>query len=600
MGGGADEGVPLVRAASGPPGPSAQVAWGQGNAVVVKWKGVGGDAGAPAALRASEWPAVGGTLGAVAATPSVGVDSVRGWAHGPGPGPRTGYVARAGAGCDTGQVPESRLGASFVHGKMPPSAPLPPEPVDPQQDTSTPLQEDWQRAHAGQPRQWQTPPYGTGGGMGRGSLLRDDSMSQGAASRKTRLCCRFMENGRCKYGDACGFAHGEAELRVKPLRSMYLYKTKLCRWFEEGFCPMGSKCSFSHGMDELRRRDPNAPTTAADTEEAEQLAAAAASAAHVVHRAAIDSGAPHAAGLSGPLQKDLGRLLAATAHALGMQGPLGEKQLVAHLRSANLDDAYSAVLLRKGAFITSLSTLLSQYPDVFAVHRVVDEDDWLITLSSRITHRGGGGSGGNGGARDHGKRNGQARASTSAIAAPGGGGGRPPVFPSPGVSQRTSPGLHMFSSADYLPLGAAAAPAYHRGVGAIAAEAAVDRAQERFVASSQAAPFYGVGTRRSELTAMMQGLMNGFVDTPNIVQKGSIEQLGGLQRGSGSPWAHPGGRFGGSYAMDTHIGQLGRSPRDPWGLPTSSSNLSAPASSAGSVAGQLPSDDELLGTSPAT
>ena len=130
--------------------------------------------------------------------------------------------------------------------------------------------------------------------------------------------------------------------------------------------------------------------------------------------------------------------------------------------------------------------------------------------------------------------------------------------------------------------------------------------QERFLVSAQAAPFYVGGVRpRSELTAMMEGMMSDFSNAPSndILQKGTpSEQLGSSARGSGSgPWAHPGpgGRFGGGYALDnSYAGQLGRSPRDPWGLP-SGSTFSAPTSSAGSIAGQLPSDDELLGTSPA-
>eukprot|EP00618_Florenciella_parvula_P040109 CAMPEP_0119466390 /NCGR_PEP_ID=MMETSP1344-20130328/1075_1 /TAXON_ID=236787 /ORGANISM="Florenciella parvula, Strain CCMP2471" /LENGTH=146 /DNA_ID=CAMNT_0007498705 /DNA_START=1 /DNA_END=438 /DNA_ORIENTATION=- len=30
---------------------------------------------------------------------------------------------------------------------------------------------------------------------------------------KTRMCRRIMEDGSCRFGDSCGFAHSEAELR---------------------------------------------------------------------------------------------------------------------------------------------------------------------------------------------------------------------------------------------------------------------------------------------------------------------------------------------------------------------------------------------------
>eukprot|EP00047_Mylnosiga_fluctuans_P009426 m.262994 g.262994 ORF g.262994 m.262994 type:complete len:147 (+) comp26275_c0_seq1:49-489(+) len=35
---------------------------------------------------------------------------------------------------------------------------------------------------------------------------------------KTRLCENFTRSGRCRYGLACTFAHGEAELRARPRR----------------------------------------------------------------------------------------------------------------------------------------------------------------------------------------------------------------------------------------------------------------------------------------------------------------------------------------------------------------------------------------------
>ena len=44
---------------------------------------------------------------------------------------------------------------------------------------------------------------------------------------KTELCRPFEENGTCKYGDKCQFAHGTSELR--NLLRHPKYKTELCR-----------------------------------------------------------------------------------------------------------------------------------------------------------------------------------------------------------------------------------------------------------------------------------------------------------------------------------------------------------------------------------
>ncbi|CAF88681.1 unnamed protein product, partial [Tetraodon nigroviridis] len=52
---------------------------------------------------------------------------------------------------------------------------------------------------------------------------------------KTELCRPFEENGSCKYGDKCQFAHGIHELR--SLSRHPKYKTELCRTFHTiGYC----------------------------------------------------------------------------------------------------------------------------------------------------------------------------------------------------------------------------------------------------------------------------------------------------------------------------------------------------------------------------
>uniref|UniRef100_A0AAQ4PEP8 mRNA decay activator protein ZFP36 n=1 Tax=Gasterosteus aculeatus aculeatus TaxID=481459 RepID=A0AAQ4PEP8_GASAC len=76
--------------------------------------------------------------------------------------------------------------------------------------------------------------------------------SQVNSSRyKTELCRPFEENGSCKYGDKCQFAHGIHELR--SLSRHPKYKTELCRTFHTiGFCPYGPRCHFIHNAEERR------------------------------------------------------------------------------------------------------------------------------------------------------------------------------------------------------------------------------------------------------------------------------------------------------------------------------------------------------------
>ncbi|XP_014061411.1 mRNA decay activator protein ZFP36L1 isoform X1 [Salmo salar] len=72
---------------------------------------------------------------------------------------------------------------------------------------------------------------------------------------KTELCRPFEENGTCKYGDKCQFAHGMQELR--SLSRHPKYKTELCRTFHTmGFCPYGPRCHFIHNAEERRGPPP--------------------------------------------------------------------------------------------------------------------------------------------------------------------------------------------------------------------------------------------------------------------------------------------------------------------------------------------------------
>jgi len=66
---------------------------------------------------------------------------------------------------------------------------------------------------------------------------------------KTELCRPYQENGTCKYGDKCQFAHGRAELR--PVARHPKYKTDLCKTYHTtGLCPYGPRCHFIHNDDE--------------------------------------------------------------------------------------------------------------------------------------------------------------------------------------------------------------------------------------------------------------------------------------------------------------------------------------------------------------
>ena len=74
---------------------------------------------------------------------------------------------------------------------------------------------------------------------------------QSTTSRyKTELCRPFEENGKCKYGEKCQFAHGKHELRQMVRHPKY--KTELCRTYHtSGLCPYGPRCHFIHNQDEV-------------------------------------------------------------------------------------------------------------------------------------------------------------------------------------------------------------------------------------------------------------------------------------------------------------------------------------------------------------
>lgn len=72
---------------------------------------------------------------------------------------------------------------------------------------------------------------------------------------KTVICSNW-EQGECKFGDKCSFAHGKEELRVRPNS---LFKTVICTAWMDGECKFGDRCNFAHGEDEIRQRPRKMP-----------------------------------------------------------------------------------------------------------------------------------------------------------------------------------------------------------------------------------------------------------------------------------------------------------------------------------------------------
>lgn len=57
------------------------------------------------------------------------------------------------------------------------------------------------------------------------------------------MLCKNWEQGYCKFGDACLFAHGNREVQAVNI----YYKTKECKsFYATGFCKFGDKCQFRH------------------------------------------------------------------------------------------------------------------------------------------------------------------------------------------------------------------------------------------------------------------------------------------------------------------------------------------------------------------
>lgn len=87
---------------------------------------------------------------------------------------------------------------------------------------------------------------------------------------KTELCRQFIENGECKYGDKCQFAHGVDDL--KDVNRHPKYKTDYCKTFHsKGFCPYGPRCHFIHELHE--KFDPSIQNVSTGTKKAKDASA---------------------------------------------------------------------------------------------------------------------------------------------------------------------------------------------------------------------------------------------------------------------------------------------------------------------------------------
>ncbi|OMJ24274.1 hypothetical protein AYI70_g1695 [Smittium culicis] len=125
----------------------------------------------------------------------------------------------------------------------------------------------------------------------------DQNGNQENSLYKTKLCEKYVSTGDCPYGSKCVFAHGNSDLRSRPMQNTQssnnqsqhnqqsqsqlqnnsefrqpirtssnydaresnpMYKTNLCDRFEKyGNCNLGDRCNFAHGPSELRKRTTN-------------------------------------------------------------------------------------------------------------------------------------------------------------------------------------------------------------------------------------------------------------------------------------------------------------------------------------------------------
>jgi len=86
---------------------------------------------------------------------------------------------------------------------------------------------------------------------------------------KSVLCKHFGQTGTCSYGDKCQFAHGYQELKNssssfnqndgkrQPANPSNFKIVKCKNWDQNGSCKYGSVCTFAHGDTEVRTKSDN-------------------------------------------------------------------------------------------------------------------------------------------------------------------------------------------------------------------------------------------------------------------------------------------------------------------------------------------------------
>ena len=62
-----------------------------------------------------------------------------------------------------------------------------------------------------------------------------------AQPKKQGSLCWDFQNGHCRFGDACKFAHDRQRREDK--------EKKPCWNFARGFCPFGDRCKYNHVLD---------------------------------------------------------------------------------------------------------------------------------------------------------------------------------------------------------------------------------------------------------------------------------------------------------------------------------------------------------------
>ncbi|KAF4323752.1 hypothetical protein BBO99_00000874 [Phytophthora kernoviae] len=105
----------------------------------------------------------------------------------------------------------------------------------------------------------ETPSYGSPGRMqvlANGDIIDCGRLPQTARNNlyKTELCKHFTENGSCRYGSKCQFAHGEEELRGVLRHPKY--KTTRCKAFmSTGKCISDLSSTASESDDQESTKD---------------------------------------------------------------------------------------------------------------------------------------------------------------------------------------------------------------------------------------------------------------------------------------------------------------------------------------------------------